>query len=138
MNFFRPIFASLVGVLLLTGCETKVASFVPQENSKYSIENTGKFALLDPGAMAAITCTGLQEGLGAGGRLEVVANVKNRTSSPVQVGVRCIFKDIDGFTTGDETAWQTLTLADDATEAVRFTAANLRAHKYTVVVRSAP
>jgi len=133
---FSPV-AGLLGILLLAGCESRVASFVPQENTKYSIENTGKFALFDPGVRATITCTGLQERVGDGGKLEVVANIKNLTNKPVQVQVRCIFKDLDGFTTGDETAWQTLALADDGTEAVGFTAANLRAHKYTVIVRSA-
>ena len=138
MKIFLSTFASILSAFLLAGCETRVASFVPQENTKYSIENTGKFALFDPGVRATITCTGLQERVGDGGRLAVVANIKNLANKPVQVQVRCIFKDVDGFTTGDETAWQTLALADEGTEAVGFTAANLRAHKYTVIVRSAP
>jgi hypothetical protein len=128
--------AGIASVCLLAGCQTRTASFQAHETTKYSIENTEKFARLDTATQTAIICTGLQEHLNEEGRLEVVANVKNRTSSGIQVRVKCVFKDTGGFTTGDETAWQLLTLGDDATEAVRFTASNKLAHNYTIVVRS--
>lgn len=128
---------SLLSVLLLASCQSN-SSYVSQGTTKYSIEGTEKFALLDKVAQSAITCTGLQEGLSSTGRLEVVANVKNRLSTAVQVRVRCVFKDAQGFATGDETAWQNLDLADEETEAVRFTAVNNLAHKYTIMVRSMP
>jgi hypothetical protein len=128
--------AGIVSTSLLAGCQTRTASFQAHETTKYSIENTEKFARLDMATQAAIICTGLQERLTAEGRLEVVANVKNRTNNSMQVRVKCVFKDTNGFATGDETVWQLITLGDDATEAVRFAASNKLAHKYTVVVRS--
>jgi hypothetical protein len=67
--------------------------------------------------------TGLQERVLADGRLEVVANVKNRENRRIEVQINCVFKDDQGFY-GDETPFQTLILAEYATEAVRFTAAN--------------
>jgi hypothetical protein len=67
----------------------------------------------------------------------VVANVKNRESRRIQVQVNCVFKDEQGFSTGDETPWQTLILSENSTEAVRFTAMNPLAKKYTVRVRQA-
>lgn len=136
MKNILPLFAA-VTALGLGGCQTEPSSFLPQETTKYSIENTGKFALLDQPAQAAITCSGLQERINPEGRLEVVANVRNRSPSRIAVEVRCIFKDKNGFSTGDETPWQTLTLDDGATEAVRFAAANNLAHKFTVAVRQA-
>lgn len=138
MKISAAFLATAFSLLSLAGCHTRPASFLPQETTKYSIEGTEKFALLDQAVQSAITCTGLQENLTLEGRLEVVANVKNRTPSIVRVQVRCIFKDVNGFTAGDETQWQNLALDDGATEAVRFTAANTLAHKYTVIVRTAP
>ena len=128
--------ACIASAMWLGGCQTRTASFLPPDTTKYSIENTGKFARLDLATQTAIICTGLQEHFNDEGRLEVVANVKKRESSSIQVRVRCVFKDADGFTTGDETEWQLLTLGEEATEAMRFTASNNLAHKYTVVVRS--
>jgi uncharacterized protein YcfL len=136
MKISPTLLAVTLSAFWLAGCHTRTASYLPQETTKYSIENTEKFARLDQATQTAITCTGLQERLNQDGRLEVVANVKNRASSNIQVRVRCVFKDANGFTTGDETAWQMLTLADEATEAVHFTAINALAHTYTVVVRS--
>lgn len=123
--------------LWLGGCQTEPNSLLPRESTKYSIESTGKFALLDQPAQTAVTCSGLQERVNAEGRLEVVANVQNRGRSRLEVQVRCVFKDRNGFSTGDETPWQTLVLEDSATEAVRFAAANNLAQKFTVAVRQA-
>ena len=71
------------------------------------------------------------------GRFEVVANVKNRENRRIQVQINCVFKDEQGFTTGDETPFQTLILAENSTETVRFTAMNTLAKRYTIRVRQA-
>ncbi|HEY4245774.1 MAG TPA: YcfL family protein [Lacunisphaera sp.] len=132
-----PLFLLCVAwVVLLSGCQSRNALFGSADSTKYTIENTEKFARLDAATQAAIICTGLQEHFDVVGQLEVVANIKNRTSGSIQVRVRCVFKDANGFALGDETAWQTLTLGDEATEVVRFTADNKLARKYTIVVRS--
>ena len=122
---------------LLGGCATEPGPFAPQDTTKYTLENTEKFVLLDKPAQNSVTCTGLQERTLDDGRLEVVANVKNRESHRIQVQVNCVFKDDLGFSTGDETPFQSLILAENSTEAVRFTAMNGLAKKYTVRVRQA-
>ena len=137
MKTNQPIFAALVAALFLAGCRTEPGLFLPQETTKYSIESTEKFALMDRPTQASVTCTGLQERLNPDGRLEVVANVKNRENRRIQVEMRCVFKDSNGFSTGDETPWQTLILGEGATEAVHYAAANNLAHKYTIAVRQA-
>ena len=121
----------------LAGCQTEPGPFPPQETTKYSIENTEKFILMDRPAQNSITCTGLQERLNTNGRLEVVANIRNRENRRLQVQVRCVFKDEAGVATGDETPWQTLILGEGATEAVHFVSINNLARKYTVAVRQA-
>jgi len=137
MKTTMPIFAAVVTAALLAGCQNEPGPFLPQETTKYSIENTEKFVLMDRPTQVSVTCTGLQEKFNADGRLEVVANVKNREDRRIQVQVRCVFKDANGFSTGDETPWQTLILGEGATEAVTYTSANNLAHKYTVAVRQA-
>jgi uncharacterized protein YcfL len=133
-------FSALVAVtalVLLAGCATEPGPFLPQDTTKYTVENTEKFVLLDKPTQYSITCTGLQERTLPDGRLEVVANVKNRENRRIQVQINCVFKDEQGFTTGDESPFQTLILAENSTETVRFTAMNTLAKRYTIRVRQA-
>ncbi|MDB6168732.1 MAG: hypothetical protein JWM88_1596 [Verrucomicrobia bacterium] len=134
---FPSFCAACAGLLLLAGCATEPRSTAPQDTTKYTVENTDKFVLLDPPTQASITCTGLQERTLPDGRIEVVANIKNRESHSMHVQVNCVFKDAQGFSTGDETPFQSLTVAEKATEAVHFTAAGAAAKKYTIRVRLA-
>ncbi|MCX6944488.1 MAG: YcfL family protein [Opitutales bacterium] len=129
--------ATALLLALFTGCTTAPGPFTPQDTTKYTVENTEKFVLLDQPTQVSVTCTGLQERTLPDGRIEVVANVKNRETRRIQVQVNCVFKDEQGFTTGDETPFQTLILAENSTEAVRFTAMNALAKKYTIRVRQA-
>jgi len=137
MNTHSFAFLAALTVLALGGCATEPGPFTPQDTTKYTVENTEKFVLLDKATQASVTCTGLQERLLADGRLEVVANVKNRENTRIQVQANFVFKDEQGFSTGDETPFQTLILAENSTEAVRFTAMNPQARKYTIRVRQA-
>jgi uncharacterized protein YcfL len=129
--------AALAGLALLSGCQTEPGPHLPQDTTKYTLENTERFVLMDKQVQYSVTCTGLQEGTTPEGRLEVAANIKNRENRRIQVQVSCAFKNEQGFSTGDETPWQTLILGENATETVRFTAMNTLARKYTVRVRQA-
>jgi uncharacterized protein YcfL len=137
MNTKALAFLATVIVALLAGCATEPGPFTPQDTTKYTVENTEKFVLLDKPAQISVTCTGLQERVLPDGRLEVVANVKNREARRIQVQIQCVFKDEQRVSTGDETAWQTLILAENSTEAVRFTAMNPQAKTYEIRVRQA-
>lgn len=131
------LLSATLALALLAGCVTEPGPFAPLDTTKYTLENTEKFVLLDQPAQISVTCTGLQERILADGRLEVVANVKNRESRRLEVQINCVFKDEQNFSTGDETPFQTLILAENSTEAVRFTAMNTTAKKYTIRVRQA-
>lgn len=136
MNTKHLSLAAVTAVfLLLAGCATGPSR--PQDSTKYSIEDTGKFTHLDKVAQAAVSCTNLQERRLPDGRLEVVASLRNREDGDLKVQINCVFKDEQGFTTGDETPFRTLTIAGEETEAVRFTSANPGASKYTLRVRMA-
>lgn len=140
MNTKPHLPAALTAVILLllfAGCSTPPVAEESQESTKYTIEGTEKFTFLDKAAPGYLACTGLQDRLLPDGRLEVVASVKNRSAEPRKVQLNCVFKDAQGLHTGDETPFQTVTLAANATEAVRFTAASPVARNYTIRVRQA-
>ena len=137
MNTKAPALLATVVLALLAGCATEPGPYTPQDTTKYTVENTENFVLLDKPAQISVTCTGLQQRLLPDGRLEVVANVKNKENRRIQVQIQCVFKDEQRVSTGDETAWQTLILAENSTEAVRFTAMNPQAKTYEIRVRQA-
>ena len=104
MNTARrlSVLSAVAGLFFLGGCATEPGPFTPQDTTKYTVENTEKFVLLDKPTQTSITCTGLQERTLPDGRLEIVANVKNREDRRIQVQIGCVFKDEQGFSTGDE------------------------------------
>ena len=147
MKTLIPLLATLTTLLLAAGCSStaKHDTYVPQngpllplqEATRYSIENTEKFVVMDPAVQNSVTCTGLQERITADGRLEVVANVKNLEGRRIQVQISCVFKDAQHMSTGDETPWTTLILGENETQAVRYTSMNNLAKNYTIRVRQA-
>jgi uncharacterized protein YcfL len=122
---------------LLGGCATEPGPFAPQDTTKYTLENTDSFVLMDKQVQYSVTSTGIQYSNLPDGRLQIVANIKNRENRRIQVQVDCIFKNDQGVATGDESPWQTLILGENTTEAVTFTSMNNQARKYTVRVRQA-
>lgn len=131
------VILAVTGLALATGCVTEPGPRAALDTTRYSVENTENFVLLDKVTQASIACTGLQPRMLGDGRLEVVANVKNREAAALQIQINCVFRDEQGLSTNDDTPLQTLSLAGNATEAVRFTATNTLAKKYTIRVRQA-
>jgi len=127
----------VVALLLLGGCTAAPSHFTPQDTTKYSLEYTDSFVLMGKQIQHSVTSTGIQYHNLPDGRLEIVANIKNKENSRTRVEVSCVFKNEEGVAIGDETAWQTLLLRENATEGVTFTSTNNAARKYTVRVRQA-
>ena len=120
---------------LLTGCGGGAS--LPQNTRKYDFENQTNFVLTDVHVQRSITSSGIQQRVLEDGRLELVVNVRNRVSRRIEVQIQCVFKDEQGFSSGDETPWQTLILTENTQEAVQFVSMNSKARKYTVRVRQA-
>lgn len=147
------IAASALALLATTGCRpvgeaTRSAThtvvtgheggaYPPKNTDKYALENTGRFVAMDFRVQRSVTSAGLQAQNLPDGRLEVVANIRNRLERRIQVQVQCVFKDVNGFGTGDETPWQDLILTENAQETLRFQSMNDKAKNYTVRVREA-
>lgn len=124
----------------LLGCQSTYdkGPYVPQPSKTPAYETTEPVVLLDPGVQRSVTVAGqpfartLEDG-----RLEVVVQLRNRENRRIEVQANCVFKDVNGLSTGDETPFQTVILTENATETVRFVSMNDKAKRYTVRVRQA-
>ena len=112
-------------------------AYLPKNTTKYDVENREKLVLLDARVQRSVTCSGIQERALEDGRLEIMANIRNREGRRIEVQIGCVFKDANGFPTGDESPFQTLILTENAQEAVKFTSLNNLAKKYTIRIREA-
>ena len=132
------IIALMAAMLTLStiGCKTRGA-YVAEVPDGYDLENQTEFVLMNKRVAKSVTVAGIQERVLADGRLAVTANVLSKDRRRIQVQVSCVFKDQNGFSTGDETPWNTLILTENAQEAVRFMSMNEKARKYTIRVREA-
>ena len=137
----KSLFAlALLGsaLALVTGCQTPSdhGAYLPANATVNNLEDSAKFVLLDPGAQRSVTSPGIQETRLSDGRLQVVANLRNRENRRIQVQVNCVFKDAQGFVVED-TPFQTVFLDENAQEGVNFASANDKAIRYTIRVRQA-
>ncbi len=133
-KFLLPVCAAL-GAALFTGCHG--GAYEPKNATKYNLEDKEPFVLLDSMVQRSVTSSGIQQQTLPDGRLKVIANVRNREARRIQVQVNCVFKDAQGFPTGDETPFQTLILTESAQEGVEFVSMNDKAKRYTIRVRQA-
>ena len=116
--------------ILLSGCGAPTAR-------QSAISNNSKFVALGSLGSRIVQCTALQENTLPDGRLEVRANILNLVNKRVDLQINCIFKDAQGFSTDDETPFQTMILDETAQETITFTSLNTNAKDYTVRVRLA-
>jgi uncharacterized protein YcfL len=112
-------------------------AYEARNTTKYDLENQSVFVLMDKATQVSVTTSGVQERRLEDGRLEVVSHIRNRQNRRIQVQVSCVFKDAQGFSTGDETPWQNVILTENSQEDLRFISMNNLAHKYTIRVRQA-
>ncbi len=133
------ILAAGGAVLLVAGCKSThdKGPYLPQNPKTPAYETREPVVLLDPGVQYSVTCSGVQEQTLPDGRLQVVAHLRNRENRRIEVQANCVFKDGNGFSTGDETPFTMVILTENGTEDVRFVSMNNLARKYTIRVRQA-
>jgi hypothetical protein len=125
-------------VLLVAGCSTHdKGPYLPEGVKTPAYEGREPVVLLDPGVQYSVACVSLQEQILPDGRLEVIAHLRNRENRRIEVQANCVFKDQNGFSTGDETPFTMVILTENATEDARFVSMNNLAKKYTIRVRQA-
>jgi hypothetical protein len=123
---------------LFTGCSTDYdhGAYLPVATTVNDVEDSAGFVLLDRAAQYSLTCPAIQETHLPDGRLQVIANVRNRENRRLQVQVNCVFKDAQGFSV-EETPFQNLFLDENAQESVRFISMNNQPVRYTIRIRQA-
>jgi hypothetical protein len=124
---------------LAAGCTSThdKGPYLPQNPQTPAHENKEPVVLLDPGVQYSVTCSGLQEMTLPDGRLQVTAHLRNRENRRIEVQVNCVFKDQNGFSTGDETPFVPVILTENSQQDVTFASMNDRAKKFTIRVRQA-
>jgi hypothetical protein len=127
------------GFVALTGCRSDYdhGAYLPVNTLVNNVETTSPVVLLDPAVQYSVACPAIQETHLSDGRLQVVASLRNRENRRIQVQVNCIFKDAQGFSTGDEAPFQSAFLDENASDNVRFTSMSDKAQGYTIHVRQA-
>ncbi len=130
----KPVFLPfLIGACILSACAQ--GPYKPLASESHRATLADKFILLDKESQGSITCTGLEERFDPSGRLEVVAHIANTEEYAVNIQVGCVFKDAQGFSTGDEVPFQIVSLGGGQTADKHFTAMNTQAETYTIRVR---
>lgn len=132
--------AAASALLITTGCKSTYdrGPYLPETSKTPSHELTQPVVLMDPGVQHSITLAApVQARRVEDGRLEVIAQLRNRENRRIEVQANCVFKDVNSVGIGDETPFQTVILTENSTEQVRFVSANNRADKYTIRVRQA-
>jgi hypothetical protein len=126
-------------MLLAVGCSSThdKGPYLPQTPTTMAYESREPVVLLDPGVQYSVTCSGIEETVLPDGRLQVVAHLRNRENRRIEVQANCVFKNQNGFTTGDETPFVMVILTENGTEDARFVSMNNLAKKYTIRVRQA-
>src|SRR5687767_12993382 len=110
MNW-KLVTITLAALGLALGCEHDGA-YVPDTEPHAAVENISTVALLDEDLADMIAVEGQQAKYSDDGRLQVVANLRNRSEDRLTVQVQTVFKDENGFSTGDETAWETIVITE--------------------------
>ncbi len=132
---------AVLAAMFVTGCESDPGydkgPYLAQTPKTPPYEDREVFVLLDPGVQYSVTRGNITERTLDDGRLEVIAQIRNRENRRIEVQVNCVFKDQNGVGTGDETPFRTLILTENATEQVRFESLNNLAKKFTIRVRQA-
>ncbi len=142
----------LVGAMVWGGCASSSRSGGPtrfvvvspaeggsgaSRSTTYEVQETEKIVLLDKGVRQSILVPSVLERVLEDGRMEVVANVRNRLNRRIEVQISCVFKDETGFALNDVDTFRTLILTENIEEAARFVSLNDRARSYTIRIRQA-
>lgn len=121
--------------LLCCGC-VREGPYVPdQRQPSPEIENTA--VILDRALAKLIAVDSQKAERTNSGKLITFANIRNRTNDDLQIQVQTIFRDANGFSTGDETAWETVVLTANSTFTASAIASDKKAERYTVRIRIA-
>jgi uncharacterized protein YcfL len=126
----------VAALALSLGCESPKGAYAPTSQPEYALENTLNVVLLNSELAGSLAVEGQRASYAEDGRLQVFANIRSRTPKRLTIQVQTVFKDENGFSTGDETAWETIILTELSQTTYQSIAQNTKARRYTIRVRT--
>ena len=121
---------------IATGCRTEGALPAQTVTGKgVTVENDEQFVLLDKALNGKLSFHNPISRRVDNGRLEIVVELRNRTREPLIVNLSTVFRDGEGVTLNDESAWQPVFLGPAQTQVYRVTSITEQAAYFTVRAR---
>lgn len=123
--------------IIIAGCVGVPAKGVKPTKASQFYEETESFVYLSKGMNKRLLLADQMVSATEDGRLVVKAKLFNKLSENLRVQFQTIFKDKDGYPTGDETNWELVVIPHNAYYYYEVTAMNTRAQKYVTRCRYA-
>lgn len=125
----------LCGVLFsFSGCATNKGPFVPAGQDP-STEDVYPAVLLDKSLTKKVAVDRVESRILDDGRLEVLANFRNQTRKDIVIQAQTVFKDVNNYSLGEDSAWSALFLSANETETYRMVSRGKDAAKFTIRIR---
>lgn len=119
--------------LLCFGCANEGPYRPAQREPSPEIENSA--VILDEKLTPSIAVDAQHAERTAQGKLKVMSNLRNRTHQDLTVQVQTVFRDANGFSTDDDTPWETLVLTANETRTMSVISTTSKADRYTMRIR---
>jgi len=119
--------------LFFLGCATE-GPYVPSaKNPSTEVQNTS--VILDR-EIADMIAVDLAEAIRSPqGRLVAQANIRNRTNQDLRIQFQIVYRDAQGFSVNDDTAWETMTLTANETRGISVSSTTKKAERFTLRIR---
>ena len=122
---------------LIAGCAGVPAKGIKPMKASQFYEETETFVYLSKGMNKRLLLSDQLVSATQDGRLVVKAKLFNKLDENLRVQFQTIFKDKDGYPTGDETNWELVVIPHNAYYYHEVTAMNTKAAKYVTRCRYA-
>ena len=119
-----------LSVVLIAGCASVPAKGIKPKKVSQFYEETETFVYLSKGLNKNLLLAEQATSSTQDGRLVVKAKLFNKLAQDLRVQVQTIFKDKDGYPTGDETNWQLIIVPHNAYYYYEAKALNSKGVKY--------
>lgn len=120
----------LVLAVLISGCWSVPAKGIKPKKASQLYEETETFVYLSKGLNKQLLLADQAVSATEDGRLVVKAKLFNKLGEDLRVQIQTIFKDKDGYPTGDETNWELILIPHNAYYYYEAKAMNTKGQKY--------
>ncbi|MFA6129690.1 MAG: hypothetical protein WC731_01725 [Candidatus Omnitrophota bacterium] len=127
----------LVLSISIAGCASVPAKGIKPKKASQLYEETETFVYLSKGLNKQLMLADQAISATEDGRLVVKAKLFNKLAEDLRAQIQTIFKDKDGYPTGDETNWELVVIPHNAYYYYEAKAMNTKAEKYVTRCRYA-